>query len=76
MAFLLLKNWPIAMAENIVTALVTEADIPANTAKNHRNNTTKTSFMTFPFLYLSKGFNTKESIHKIIPTCNPDTAKI
>ncbi len=75
-AFLLLKKLPKAIAENMVTALVTEADIPANTAKNHRNKITKTNLINLPLLTLSRGFNRKESINKIIPTCKPDTAKI
>ena len=75
-AFFLLKNWPIAMAENIVTARITEADIPANRAKNQRNKIIKNSLITFPLLKRSRGLNTNVSIHKIMPTCNPDIAKI
>ena len=52
-AFFLLKNWPIAMVENIVTALITEADIPAKRAKNQRNKIIKNSLITFP-KYFSK----------------------
>ena len=75
-AFLLLKNWPKAIAENMVTALITDADNPANMAKNQRDKITKTNFINLPLLTLSSGFSIKESINKITPTCNPDTAKI
>ena len=75
-AFFLLKNCPKAKAENIVTALVTDADMPANTAKNQRNEIIKTSLINLPLFRLSRGLKTKESSTKIIPTCNPDIAKI
>ena len=60
----------------MVTALITDADKPASKAKNHKNKITKTNLINIPLLTLSRGFNTKENISKIIPTCKPDTAKM
>ena len=65
-----------ATKENIVTALTTEADKPAIKAKAQSNNKITKVFISSPFLRVSKGLKIKFKINKIIPTCNPETAKI
>ncbi|GAA4273840.1 hypothetical protein GCM10022258_31340 [Aquimarina gracilis] len=68
---------PIARKENMVTALSTDGDKPAITAKDHRNRRLINKAIVFPFFVIfCIGFNNKLSSNSKIPTCKPDTARI
>ena len=64
------------MTLNMVTALVTEGESPAIMAKHHKKVTIINGLKTLPYLMCRSGLNIKLSIHRIIPTCNPETARI
>jgi len=65
-----------ATAENMVTALTTDADKPAIIANPHNKETISIVLISFPFFNLSKGLSRTVTINKTMPTCSPETAKI
>ena len=65
-----------AITENMVTDLVTEADKPVMMAKLHKKTRVKIRARNFPFLILWKGLNSVSNSKYIIPTCRPEMAKM
>ena len=74
--FFLLNDNATAKKVNMVTALTTDAESTAIKANIQSNKTMIMVFKNNPYLILSRGLKIKDKIHRITPTCNPETAKI
>ena len=76
MLTVLRKFIPIVKNENIVTERTTEGESPAKSANDQSPKMIIINLMKLPDLEFGIGFSRNNKMYIIMPTCNPETAKI